>query len=121
VAERERSAHIEGMTFAPVHRSSDRRTQSDRREGGDRRSDSSATLKLVPVERRSGEERRRGERRVNPERRRQETTAEHIRNALQLLDSVSQVAKLDDQLQRDLDSAIFRLHFALDRLQYDEP
>jgi hypothetical protein len=103
------------MTFTPVHGStSKRRATSDRRAGADRRSGKQPALTLVPEERRAGKERRRSDRRS------EETASEHIRNSLQLLATVSQTASLDEDLQRDLDSAIFRLRFALDRLEHEQ-
>ena len=71
-------------------------------------------LTLVTVERRAGKdrrqhpERRAGGRRGGQERRGEESAAEHIRNALQLI---------VDEHRRDLDAALFRLRFALDRLE----
>jgi hypothetical protein len=109
------------MTHAPVHPPSpDRRAATDRRAGADRRADGEPALTLLPVERRSGKERRRSDRRTKPDPRINETVREHIGNALQLLSTVSQSTTLDDRQQRDLDSAIFRLRFALDRLERDK-
>jgi hypothetical protein len=102
----------------------DRRAPADRRSGTERRNgDRRGTLTLVTVERRSGTERRqRGERRAagrrgGQERRGQESAAEHIRNALQLIAEVADARELDDEHRRDLDAALFRLRFALDRLE----
>src|SRR5213592_3879968 len=67
---------------------------------------------LVPTERRSGEERRSGAERRTPE-----SVAEHIRNALQLLTNVAESGTLDEESLRDLDAAMFRLRFALDRFE----
>jgi hypothetical protein len=79
---------------------------------------------LVPVERRSGTDRRhapdrrgRDERRSGVERRRQETVGDHIRSAVQLIAHVAELDALDDEHRRELDTAIFRLRFALDRLE----
>lgn len=93
--------------------SADRRSAHDRRTGERRR------LTLVPQEeRRVGESRRRvGERRVTPGLRDAETAEEHVRNALQLLMTIAETESLDDEVRRDLDAAIFRLHFAIERLQ----
>lgn len=93
-----------------ISSSAERRSAAERR-GVDRRHG----MVLVEVERRSGRDRRRaGERRV---REIDETPAQHIRNALQLLANVAQSGTLDDELQRDIDSAIFRLRFAVERLE----
>ena len=98
--------------------SSDRRDAPDRRRGSDRRTvERRRMLALVPVERRAGAERRDDvDRRAELERRRRETTEEHVRNALQLLVSIVERGSLDDDLRRDLDSAILRLRFAVDQL-----
>jgi hypothetical protein len=40
-----------------------------------------------------------------------------VRNALQLLMTIVETGDLDDELRRDLDAAIFRLHFAIERLR----
>lgn len=81
---------------------------------------------LVSTERRSGVERRRGEerrgreqRRSGAERRGPETVGAHIRNALVLIGQVAETDALDDECRRDLDTAMFRLRFALDRLERD--
>ena len=102
----------------------DRRAPADRRSGIERRNgDRRRTLTLVTVERRSGEERRQHAgrratgRRGGQERRGQESAAEHIRNALQLITEVADATELDDEHRRDLDAALFRLRFALDRLE----
>ena len=102
----------------------DRRV-SDRRSGVERRSsERRKTLTLVKTERRAGGERRRSrarrgdaERRSGAERRTEETAAEHIRNALQLVAHVAESGALDDELRRDLDAAMFRLRFAIDQLE----
>ena len=102
----------------------DRRAPPDRRRGTERRNgDRRHMLALVTVERRSGSDRRRNpdrrgdERRTGPERRGEESAAEHIRNALQLIEHVADSHQLDDEHRRDLDAALFRLRFALDRLE----
>jgi hypothetical protein len=102
----------------------DRRGPADRRSGIERRNgDRRRTLTLVTVERRSSEERRgpverrAGGRRGEQERRGQESAAEHIRNALQLIAEVADARELDDEHRRDLDAALFRLRFALDQLE----
>jgi hypothetical protein len=80
----------------------------DRRAGGDRR----RVVTVVVEERRSGVERRAPTQRRGPE-----SAAEHIRNALQLLTNVAESGTLDEESLRDLDAAMFRLRFALDRLE----
>ena len=103
---------------------SDRRAPPDRRRGTDRRNgDRRQMLALVTVERRSGMDRRQNadrraeQRRTASERRSEESAAEHIRNALQLIEHVADSHQLDDEHRRDLDAALFRLRFALDRLE----
>ena len=89
-----------------------RRERADRREGRDRRQ----AVVLVAVERRSGRDRR-----TTAERRRSDNAAQHLRNALRLLTDVAESDTLDDACLRDLDAAIFRLRFALDRLEGGRP
>jgi hypothetical protein len=67
---------------------------------------------VVVQERRSGIERR-----SFFERRSAEEPGEDIRNALQLLTNVAESGTLDEASLRDLDAAMFRLRFALDRLE----
>jgi hypothetical protein len=98
-------------------RGPERRETPDRREGADRRSANPPKLTLVPVERRSGVDRRQTDRRTTPDRRRYESAEQHIKNALQLLGNLAGAGVLDDEMQRDLDSAMFRLRFAVDRLE----
>ena len=86
----------------------DRRLTQDRRTRGDRR----RVVTVVVEERRSGVDRR-----APAERRAPESAAEHIRNALQLLTNVAESGTLDEESLRDLDAAMFRLRFALDRLE----
>lgn len=86
----------------------DRRLSTDRRAPTDRR----RVVTIVVEERRSGIERR-----AQPERRSPESAGEHIRNALQLLTNVAESGTLDEESLRDLDAAMFRLRFALDRLE----
>jgi hypothetical protein len=85
----------------------DRRQREDRRSGRDRRQ----TVAPGPLERRSGTERRGGERRAAP------AVAEQLRSALTLLTTVAESGRLDEPSLRDLDAAMFRLRFALDRLE----
>ena len=114
-------ATLGAMLPSPHKRSPrDRRANADRRSGADRRSEGSAVLKLVPVERRTQGDRRKADRRAGPDRRR-ETPETHIRDALELLAGVTEAVEFDEEIQRDLDSAIFRLRFALDRLEHLEP
>jgi hypothetical protein len=95
----------------------ERRAEQDRRTGERRK------LTLVPsVERRSRRTRRRtGERRATPGTSGTETAEEHVRNALQLLTTIAETESLDDELRRDLDAAIFRLYFAIERLRRVDP
>ncbi len=86
----------------------DRRKVVERRAPTDRRH----VALVVPVERRAGSERRGA-----AERRAQESVGEHIRNALQLLTNVAESGTLDEDSLRDLDAAMFRLRFALDRFE----
>jgi hypothetical protein len=86
----------------------DRRLKTDRRASTDRR----GVVTVAVEERRAG-----AERRAQPERRTPESAGEHIRNALQLLTNVAESGTLDDESLRDLDAAMFRLRFALDRLE----
>jgi hypothetical protein len=86
----------------------DRRLKTDRRASTDRRG-----VVTVAVE----ERRASAERRAQPERRTPESAGEHIRNALQLLTNVAESGTLDEESLRDLDAAMFRLRFALDRLE----
>lgn len=118
---------IEGMPSPPVERRglADLRTSEERRRGVDRRvGERRQVLTLVPAERRGGRDRRQGgerrgreERRSGTERRGPETAAAHIRNAVALIAHVAESDELDDERRRDLDAAIFRLRFALDRLE----
>jgi|GEM_PF-2264034 hypothetical protein len=85
----------------------DRRQREDRRSGRDRRQ----TVVPVPLERRAGTERRRGERRAA------QSVADQLRSALTLLTNVAESGTLDEPSLRDLDAAMFRLRFALDRLE----
>jgi hypothetical protein len=92
------------MDFTPA----DRRLVPDRRSGEDRR----RVVRVVVQERRSQEERR-----INGERRGADAPAEHIHNALQLLTNVAESGTLDEASLRDLDAAMFRLRFALQRIE----
>ena len=81
----------------------DRRTPEDRRQG----------VVRVPVEQRSGTDRRSG-----GDRRTSQSLGDQIRNALELLTSVAESGTLDDAGLRDLDAAVFRLRFVLDRFEH---
>jgi len=111
-------SHDKASSLADRRAASERRNGTERR-GGERRQG----LALVPVERRARKERRgKGERRAaqrrsRAERRAEESAAAHIRNALQLIAQVADADELDDEHRRDLDAALFRLRFALDRLE----
>jgi hypothetical protein len=91
-----------------MNATADRRQTPDRRSQPDRR----RVVTVVVQERRSG-----GERRAFFERRSSEEPGEDIRNALQLLTNVAESGTLDEASLRDLDAAMFRLRFALDRLE----
>ncbi len=91
-----------------MNATADRRQTSDRRNQPDRR----RVVTVVVKERRSGTERR-----AFFERRSAEEPGEDIRNALQLLTNVAESGTLDEASLRDLDAAMFRLRFALDRLE----
>jgi len=89
------------------------RRSGDERRGGERRTGAPQP----GLERRTGGERRLVARRTKLERRAEETAEEHIRNALQLLGNVADGGTLSDELRRDLDTAMLRLRFAVDRLE----
>jgi hypothetical protein len=91
-----------------MNATADRRQTPDRRSQPDRR----RVVTVVVKERRSG-----AERRAFFERRSSEAPGEDIRNALQLLTNVAESGTLDEASLRDLDAAMFRLRFALDRLE----
>jgi hypothetical protein len=84
----------------------ERRRSAERRAPADRR----RLVELVPVERRAA-----GERRSGVDRRAPDNMGECIRSALQLLTNVAESGVLDEENLRDLDSAMFRLRFALER------
>ncbi|HKW40038.1 MAG TPA: hypothetical protein VJN39_02195 [Gemmatimonadales bacterium] len=92
------------MEFTPA----DRRLIPDRRSNPDRR----RVVRVVVQERRSGTERRGG-----AERRGADAPADHIHNALRLLTNVAESGTLDEASLRDLDAAMFRLRFALHRIE----
>ncbi len=91
-----------------MNATADRRQTPDRRSRAERR----RVVTVVVHERRSGIERR-----SFFERRSTEEPGEDIRNALQLLTNVAESGTLDEASLRDLDAAMFRLRFALDRLE----
>jgi hypothetical protein len=86
----------------------DRRAQADRRTSQDRR----RVVVRVPVEQRSGSDRRSGGERRSPQ-----GLGDQIRDALELLTNVAESGTLDDAGLRDLDAAVFRLRFVLDRFE----
>lgn len=86
----------------------DRRAASDRRTPQDRRQ----VIVRVPVEQRAGTERRSGH-----DRRAAQGLGDQIRDALELLTNVAESGTLDDAGLRDLDAAVFRLRFVLDRFE----
>jgi hypothetical protein len=86
--------------------SADRRRRAERRAVAERRQ----AAQLVPSERRVGQDRRTG-----AERRSNQSAGELIRSALELLTNVAEAGTLDEDSLRDLDAAMFRLRFALDR------
>ena len=103
LAEVRRGCHIGSMeSFA------DRRRAEDRRDPDDRRRD----VVRVPVEQRTGTDRRGG-----LERRGSQSVDELIRSALELLTNVAESGSLDEESLRDVDAAVFRLRFALDRFE----
>jgi hypothetical protein len=86
----------------------DRRGTPDRRTPKERRQ----VVVRVPVEQRTGTDRRSG-----GDRRAPQSLADQIRNALELLTNVAESGTLDDAGLRDLDAAVFRLRFVLDRFE----
>lgn len=102
---------------APAPKPPERRATPERRAGERRQ------LVLIPtVERRApGTRRRPGDRREGQNPPSTESAEEHVRNALQLLNAIVDSGELDDEVRRDLDAAIFRLHFAIERLRRIEP
>jgi len=100
----------------PLHFSAnERRSRPDRRVGSERRAGGSDAPASEP---RPGGDRRGGARRSGGERRGKETVEEHLRNALQLLSNIAETGNLDDEARRDLDAAMFRLRFAVERLRH---
>ena len=104
LAEPRGGLHIGRMEGGPT----DRRLVADRRTEADRR----RVVRVVVEERRSGLDRRAG-----AERRGSDAPGEHIHNALQLLTNVAESGTLDEASLRDLDAAMFRLRFALHRIE----
>jgi hypothetical protein len=92
------------MEFTPA----DRRLVPDRRNIVDRR----RVVRVVVEDRRSGEDRRAG-----AERRGADAPGDHIHTALRLLTNVAESGTLDEASLRDLDAAMFRLRFALQRIE----
>lgn len=103
LAEARHGCHIGSMeAFGDRRRAEDRRGPEDRRRG----------VVRVPVEQRAGTERRGG-----AERRGSQSVDELIRSALELLTNVAESGSLDEESLRDVDTAVFRLRFALDRFE----
>jgi len=107
----------------------DRRSIPDRRFVVDRRAaDRRQSVVRVTVEQRSGRDRRVtderrlvDDRRVPMDRRANGAPIEtHLHAAITLLEHLSDGGHLTAQAQRDLDAALFRLKFALDRLADEE-
>jgi len=102
------------------------RRQVDRLERSPRWIGQESVLILVDVEYRGGADRRHGaERRASRDRRggverRGQSVGEHVRSAVQLIGHVAQSGDLDDEFRRGLDGALFRLRFALGRLESGE-
>lgn len=86
----------------------ERRGAEERRGSEDRR----RIVVRVPVEQRSGIDRRGG-----TERRGSQSVDELIRSALELLTNVAESGSLDEESLRDVDTAVFRLRYALDRFE----
>jgi hypothetical protein len=123
-----RSAQIEAMATSD-RGGDDRRSTPDRRFVVDRRAaDRRQSVVRVTVEQRSGRDRRVTEerrlvddRRVPMDRRANGAPIEtHLHAAITLLEHLSDGGHLTAQAQRDLDAALFRLKFALDRLADEE-
>jgi hypothetical protein len=91
----------------------------ERRGKPERRTSERRHLKLVPpVEQRSHRSRRTiPDRRIGSGPLGAATAEEAVRTALQLLITITETEMFDDELQRHLDAAIVRLHFAIERLQ----
>jgi hypothetical protein len=103
LAEARHRCHI-----ASVESFTDRRGAEARRGPEDRR----RIVVRVPVEQRSI-----GDRRGGTERRGSQSVDELIRGALELLTNVAESGNLDEESLRDVDTAVFRLRFALDRFE----
>lgn len=104
----------------------DRRSGSDRRRAKGRRG---FVLRLLVGERRQRDERRRGwdgsaaGRNGSDRRSQHQTATDLVRSAFELVAAVrgSPDAVLDDTARQQLDSAMIRLKFALERLPADPP
>ena len=96
------------VTLNRMEPRTERRNLTDRRAPEDRR----RVVVRVAVEQRSGADRRSG-----VDRRAPESLSDQIRTALELLTGVAESGTLDDTSLRDLDQAVFRLRFALDRFE----
>ncbi len=108
---------------ADRRREADRRVSGERRTGANRRRTKGRRgflLRLLRDERRQLEERRRGwDRRTGVERRSSRQTAtDLVRSAFDLLVEVFDTddLDLDDEARHQLDAAMIRLKFALERL-----
>jgi hypothetical protein len=89
----------------------DRRAEQAEEAGSERRSE---TKVEVPVERRSGERRSAIERRLSLQ-----SAVDQIHGALKLLTLVaeSEAGRLNEEQRRELEGAMLRLRFALERLE----
>jgi len=105
---------LRGPIDTPPLSANERRAGPDRRVVGDRRSPKDPAAEARP----GHVSRRQAPRRSGNERRSNETVEEHLRNALQLLANVVESGTLDDEARRDLDAAMFRLRYAVERLRY---
>lgn len=106
---------LRGPLDTPPFSTTERRSGPDRRVGGDRRGPKDAAAEARP----GRVSRRQTPRRSSTERRSNETVEEHLRNALQLLANVVESGTLDDEARRDLDAAMFRLRYAVERMRYN--
>jgi hypothetical protein len=91
-------------------RAANRRLVSERRSSTDRRTGGGTVLRLEVDRRREGERRAPVDRRDASH-----TPVDQIRNAIDLLHAITP-DRLPDEDRRLLDTALFRLRFALDRL-----
>ena len=94
----------------------DRRAEEDRRSGSERRAASETPPAPATGDRRRAPDRRLGARRGGGERRLALPIGGQLRTVIELLFQVDP-AKLTEADRRRFDTAIFRLRFALDRLE----